>query len=47
MPPPALKVVVKEGRGMPLLAVGPEWSAGRRKCPRKLLDPMSWPGEKR
>ena len=28
---------------MPPPAIGPEWSVGRRECPRKLLDPMSWP----
>ena len=28
----------KGGRGRPPLAIGPEWSAGRREC---LLDPMS------
>ena len=22
---------------------GPEWSAGRRECSRKLVYPMSWP----
>lgn len=26
------------------LAVGPEGSAGKRECPRKLLDPTTWPG---
>ena len=25
-------------------AIGPEWSAGKRECPRELLDPMSWQG---
>ena len=30
---------------MPPLAIGPEWSAGRRECPRKLLDPIVlWSG---
>ena len=29
---------------MPPPAIGPEWSAGRRECPRELLDPMSWQG---
>ena len=27
----------------PHIAVGPERSAGRRECPRKLVYPMSWP----
>ena len=31
---------------MPPPAIGPEWSAGRRECLRKLLIPMSWPGGK-
>ena len=45
MPPPALNLIrgKKGGRGMPPLAIGPEWSAGRRECPRKLLDPMPCP----
>ena len=25
-------------------AIRPKWSAGKRECPRKLLDPMSWQG---
>ena len=25
----------------PRIAIRPEWSAGRRECPRKLLYPMS------
>ena len=25
-------------------AIGPEWSAAKRTCPRELLDPMSWQG---
>ena len=25
----------------PRIAIGPEWSAGRSECPRKLLYPMS------
>ena len=25
----------------PRIAIGPEWSAGRRECPHKLLYPMS------
>ena len=32
---------------MPPPAIGPERSAGRRECPRKLLYPMSWPGGKK
>ena len=31
---------------LPALAIGPEWSGGKRECPRELLDPMSWPGGK-
>ena len=31
---------------MPPPAIGPEWSAERRECSRKLLDPMSWLGGK-
>ena len=36
--------MVKGGRGMSPPAIGPEWSAGKRECPRELLDTMSWPG---
>ena len=48
MPPPAIgpESWQKGGRGMPPPAIRPEWSAGRRECPRKLLDPMWWPGGK-
>ena len=31
---------------MPPPAIGSEWSAGRRECPRELLDPMPWPRRK-
>ena len=39
---------LKGGRGIvPRIAIGPEWSAGRKECSRKLVYPMSWPeGEK-
>ena len=34
----------KGGRGIgPRIAIGPEWSAARRECSRKLVYPMSWP----
>ena len=44
MPPPALDLI-RGNRGekvCPRIAVGPEWSVGRRECPHKLLYPMSW-----
>ena len=48
MPPPAigLELWSKGQRGMSPPAIGPEWSAGRKECPRELLDPMLWSGGK-
>ena len=49
MLPPALLDLIRGKRGEevgPRIAIRPEWSAGRRECPRKLLYPiypMSWP----
>ena len=43
MLPPALDLI-RGKRGEEVvtrIAIGPEWSAGRRECPRKLLCPMS------
>ena len=38
------RFVVKGGEEVgPRIAIRPEWSAGRRECPRKLMYPMSWP----
>ena len=41
--PPALDLVrCKRGEEVgPRIAIEPEWSAGRRECPRKLLYPIS------
>ena len=41
---PALDLIIRCKRGEevgPRIAIGREWSAGRRECPRKLLYPMS------
>ena len=48
MPSPAIgpESWSKGGRGVPPPAIGPEWSARRRECPRKVLAPMSWAGGK-
>ena len=45
MLPPALDLIRgKRGEELgPRIAIRPEWSAGRRECPRKLVYPMSWP----
>ena len=45
MPPPALDLICgKRGEEVHArIAIGPEWSAGRRECPRKLVYPMLWP----
>ena len=45
MLPPALDPIRgKRGEEVgPRIAIRPEWSAGRRECPRKLMYPMSWP----
>ena len=44
MLPPALDLIRgKRGEEVgPRIAIGPEWSTGRRECPRKLVYPMSW-----
>ena len=43
MLPPALDLIVVKRREEvgPRIAIRPEWSAGRRECPRKLLYAMS------
>ena len=43
MLPPALDLIRgKRGEGVgSRIAIRPEWSAGRRECPRKLLYPIS------
>ena len=45
MLPPALDLIRgKRGEEVgPRIATRPEWSAGRRECPRKQMYPMSWP----
>ena len=44
MLPPTLDLI--RGKGgeevSPRIAIGPDRSAGRRECPRKLLYPRSW-----
>ena len=44
MLPPVLDLIRgKRGEEVgPRIAIRPEWSAGRRECPCKLLYPMSW-----
>ena len=44
MLPPALDLIRgKRGEEVgPRIAIRPEWSAGKRECPRKLLYPISW-----
>ena len=45
MLPPALNLIRgKRGEKVaPRIAIGPEWSARKRDCFRKLVYPMPWP----